>query len=197
MVFVVTADQRGSRQGPDLVEGVLERLNERAVLRPFERTAGDEVQGVLSDARAALDVALWLLRDGHWSVGIGAGGVRVPLPASTRAGTGEAFVRAREAVEAAKKRVDKVAFVGSGQDAVDADALLSVHAAIVATRTEAGWEAVDLVLREGSQVKVAQVLGVSKQAVSQRLRAAWWPQQRDTTPLLERLMRAADADRSR
>lgn len=194
MVFVVTADQRASRRGPDLVEDALVRLNARTLLRPFERTAGDEVQGVIEDAVTALEVALGLLRDGHWSVGVGAGGVREPLPASTRAGAGPAFERAREAVEAAKKRVDHIAFVGGGRDAEDADALLSVHAAIVSSRSEAGWEAVDLVIEEGSQVAVAERLGVSRQAVSQRLRAAWWPQQRDTTPLLTRLMAASEGE---
>jgi len=43
-----------------------------------------------------------------------------------------------------------------------------------------------------TQSEVAERLGISKQAVSQRLRAAWWPQQAGTTPLLVRLLRALD-----
>ena len=50
MPYVLTVDQRASRRGPDRVDDVLGRLNTgvRAVLS-FERTAGDEFQGVLDD----------------------------------------------------------------------------------------------------------------------------------------------------
>lgn len=192
MVFVVTADQRRSRRSADLVDTALADLNARPHLRPFERTAGDEVQGVLATAPDALGAVLALARRGEWSVGVGVGGVREPLPASTRAGAGPAFEHARAAVERAKARPDHVALAASGPDAPDADALLALHAALVGGRSEAGWAAVDLVAAGRSQTEAAAALGISKQAVSQRLRAAWWPHQRDTTPLLHRLLGALD-----
>ena len=192
MVFVVTADQRRSRSSPDRVDAVLGLLNARSPLRPFERTAGDEVQGVLATAADALEAVLALARQRAWSVGLGVGSVREPLPDSTRAGAGPAFEHARAAVERAKARPDHVALGASGPAAADADALLALHAALVAGRSDAGWEAVDLVTSGRTQNEAATELGVSKQAVSQRLRAAWWPHQRDTTGLLLRLLEDLD-----
>ena len=93
----MTVDQRRSRRDIDRVEDLLSDLD-YALLRPFERTAGDEVQAVTDKPDVVVDVALDLLARGHWSVGIGIGPVQRPLPASTRAGRGPAFEAAREAV---------------------------------------------------------------------------------------------------
>src|SRR4051812_11342574 len=119
MPFVLTIDQRGSRRGPDRVADVLPRLNDTvATVLPFERTAGDEFQGVLAEADAVVDAVLELVRLGGWSIGVGAGPVQTPLPASTRAGAGPAFLSARRAVDAAKQRPARLAVRGAG--AVDA-----------------------------------------------------------------------------
>lgn len=191
MVFVVTADQRASRSHPDRVESALGMLAGVRTLRPFQRTAGDEIQGVLDAAGPTLAAVLTLIRDGQWSVGVGIGPVREPLPAQTRAGAGPAFELARDAVTRAKSRADRVA-VSAGGGAEDAEALLSVQASMVAGRSEAGWEAVDLVAEGMSQKDAAATLGVSAQAVSQRLRAANWGHQSATTPLLMRLLESLD-----
>ncbi len=82
------------------------------MLRRFERTAGDEVQGVLSEARATIDVIVELLRTDTWYIGLGVGEVAQPLPRSTRAGSGDAFVFAREAVNRAKSSPHHVNVVG-------------------------------------------------------------------------------------
>ncbi|GAA1736418.1 hypothetical protein GCM10009809_34540 [Isoptericola hypogeus] len=215
-MIVVTADQRGStRGGADRVPEVLELLAGRArgrpgVALPFERTVGDEVQGVLAGdddgARLAVDLVLDLVRDGGWSVGIGLGPVGEPLPATTRAASGPAFVRARDAVERAKRRGRgsvPLAVVGSGSEpratvAADAQALLQLLGAVVARRSDAGWEAVDtLVAHEGArapQRATAAALGVSEQAVSQRLRAAQWAEEAAVRPLAARLLRAGARD---
>lgn len=193
MVFVITADQRASRRLPDRVDAALALLAGRPLLRPFERTAGDELQGVADAAEIALEVVLLLVRARGWSVGLGVGPVEVPLPAQTRAGRGPAFELARDAVTRAKSRPDHVALSSPAPGASDAEALLSVHAAIVAGRSEAGWEAVDLMSTGMTQTEAAERLGISKQAVSQRLRAAGWEAQRSTTPLMLRLLSELDA----
>lgn len=193
MVFVVTADQRSSRRRPDLVDQARALLAPFPTLRAFERTAGDELQGVLDAAAPTVDVVLALVRDGGWSVGLGIGPVELPLPVQTRAGRGPAFEYARDAVTRAKSRAEHVALTAAAPGAADAEALLSVHAAIVASRSEAGWEAVDLVATGMTQTQAAACLGVSKQAVSQRLRAAWWESQLSTRSLLLRLLDDLDA----
>jgi hypothetical protein len=194
-VFVLTVDQRHSRRHRDRVDELLGRLaTQPGVLRDFERTAGDEVQGVMNDAAAVVDVALGLIRRGEWSVGIGAGPVDEPLPASTRAGSGQAFELARKAVERAKSSPQLLAVAAPHPDrAAAAQAALDLLASLVQRRTEPGWEAVDLISSGTSQTEVAERLGITKQAVSQRLRAATWAPEVAGRTLAAQLLTAADS----
>jgi hypothetical protein len=193
-VFVLTVDQRHSRRGRDRVDELLGWLaTQPGVLRGFERTAGDEVQGVMDDAGAVVDVVLGLVRRGEWSVGIGAGPVREPLPASTRAGSGSAFELARKAVDQAKSSPQNLAV--RAQDRVRATAAqtaLDLLASVVQRRTDPGWEAVDLIGLGATQTEVAEQLGITKQAVSQRLRAATWAPEVAGRDLAAQLLAAAD-----
>ncbi|MBD8077875.1 helix-turn-helix domain-containing protein [Cellulosimicrobium arenosum] len=201
-MFVLTVDQRASTGRPDRVPGLLRHVAGRLSGRPgvvlgFERTVGDEVQGVLDDATTVVDLVLDLLRDGGWSVGLGIGAVDEPLPAVSREASGEAFVHARDAVEQAKSRsaTEPVAVRGGragGGDEVEA--LLRLLAAVAARRTANGWEAVDTLARVGgSQKDVARLLGISEQAVSQRLRSALWSEETGARPVVARLLGEADA----
>jgi hypothetical protein len=196
-VLVVTADQKGSRHGPDLVDEVLDLIGAdgpggRWTRRP-ERTAGDEVQGVTDDPAHAVEVALALVRDGRWSVGIGAGAVRRPLPRSARAGAGPAYEHARRAVERAKAAPERVAVGADDDDAAEAaEAVLALLATVVQRRSRAGWEAVDLMVAGLTRAEAADRLGISKQALSQRLRAGAWPQEERARRVAAALLSAAD-----
>jgi hypothetical protein len=174
---------------------VLAGLQAIPATRPFERTAGDEIQGVFDDPEAATRAVLYLVRDGHWSVGIGIGPVELPLPASTRAGRGLAFELAREAVETAKRSPQHVAVRAvDARAGEDLGALLGLVAAIAGARTPQAWEAIDLVESGVTQAEVAAKLAISPQAVSQRLSAAHWREERAARPTLVRLLsRAAGA----
>ena len=183
MSFVLTVDQRGSRRGTDRVPGVLAALSDVPTVLRFERTAGDEFQGVLDDPAAVVDVVRRLLRDGGWSVGVGAGPVQTPLPGSTRAGAGPAFIAARSAVEAAKRRPVRVAVRGAAADrAADAQAVLTALAALVERRSDQAWEAIELVEAGRTQAQAAAELGITRQAVGQRLAAGLWEVERDLRP---------------
>ncbi|TKR23447.1 hypothetical protein FA014_11155 [Cellulomonas hominis] len=154
-MWTLTVDQEGSRRVGDRVEALLEGLATAsplvgaapgAVVLPFERTVGDEVQAVLADADLVVALALHLVRTGGWSIGIGAGVVDTPLPASSRAGSGTAFIHAREAVEAAKSRLRSVPLAVRGPDpdlAAEAEGVLTLLGSVVARRTAAGWSVVD------------------------------------------------------
>ncbi|PJI85615.1 hypothetical protein [Luteimicrobium subarcticum] len=213
-MFVLTVDQRRSRRGTDLVPELLsahERIARPGdgVVLPLERTVGDEAQALLDDAALVVDTVLQVVRDGRWSVGIGVGGVDTPLPGSTRAARGPAYLAARDAVERAKRRpgaariaVELGLDAGSGggdgppaweRAARDAEALLVLLGAVVARRTDAGWEVVDRLARAGAtQGDLARDLGVSQQAVSQRLLASMWPEEAAARPLAARLLQEAD-----
>jgi hypothetical protein len=195
--YVLTIDQRASRRGPDRVADVLERLNSTVpALLPFERTAGDEFQGVLADAGTTVDVVLQLVRLGGWSIGVGAGPVQTPLPQSTRAGAGPAFLSARRAVDAAKQRPVRLAVRGVvPADASDAQAVLTALAVVVERRSDQAWEAIALVESGLTQAEAATRLGISRQAVGQRLAAGLWDLERDLRPTGTRLLtRAADGN---
>jgi hypothetical protein len=198
-VFVLTVDQRHSRRGHDRVEDLLGWLaHQPGVVRGFERTAGDEVQGVMDDAAAVVNVVLGLVRRGEWSVGVGAGPVREPLPASTRAGSGPAFELARKAVEQAKSSPSLLAVRAPDRDrAIAAQAALDLLASVVQRRTDPGWEAVDLISRGATQTEIAEALGITKQAVSQRLRAATWAPEMAGRDLAAQLLGVADSPGSR
>ena len=185
----MTVDQRASRRTPDRVAAALDRLARVPTVRRFERTAGDEFQGVLDDPAVVVDVALGLLRTGGWSVGLGVGPVQLPLPPSTRAGAGPAFVWAREAVEAAKRRPVRVAVRGPHPDAAaDAQAVLTALGVFVQRRSDQAWAAIALVEAGRTQTEAAAELGVSRQAVGQRLAAGLWDAERDLRPTAARLL---------
>jgi hypothetical protein len=193
MPYVLTVDQRASRRGPDRVADVLPRLNEAVpTVLAFERTAGDEFQGVLAEADDVVDAVLELVRLGGWSIGVGAGPVQSPLPASTRAGSGPAFLSARRAVDAAKQRPARLAVRGAvPADAGDAQAVLSALAVVVQRRSEQAWEAITLVSGGRTQAEAAATLGITRQAVGQRLAAGLWDLERDLRPTAARLLTRA------
>jgi hypothetical protein len=208
-MWILTVDQQSSRQVGDRVPHLLAALAAAdsplavaapgAVVLPFERTVGDEVQAVLADPGLTVEVALHLVRLGGWSVGIGAGRVDAPLPSSSREASGSAFVHAREAVEAAKSRARGVplAVRGDGAEvAAEAEGVLALLGAVVARRTPAGWSVVDRMATPAGggaprQEDVAAALGISQQAVSERLRTALWAEEVAARPAAARLLRLA------
>jgi hypothetical protein len=191
--YVLTVDQRAGRRNPDRVAGVLRRLADAVpTVLPFERTADDEFQGVLADPAVVVDVVLGLVREGGWSIGVGAGPVQTPLPDYTRAGTGPAYLCARRAVDAAGQRSVRLAVRGAvPPDAGDAQAVLSALAVVVQRRSVQAWEAIELVGAGRSQAAAATALGVSRQAVGQRLAAGLWELERELRPTAARLLARA------
>jgi Winged helix-turn-helix DNA-binding len=199
-MFVMTMDQRGSSSGPDRVADLVDGLNaegtDRGIVRPFQRTAGDEVQGLLDRADAVVGIALSAARSGHWSVGIGVGPVREPMPRETRAGAGPAFENAREAVERAKHSPGRVAVsappsvsrpaeagvqAGGGDragllEAVEAS--LQLLAELEYRRSDEGQDAGRLMDAGLTQREAAERLGITQQAVSSRLRSGLWHETR-------------------
>ncbi len=227
-MFVMTMDQRASSRGPDRVTALIEGLVEqeadepgRGIVRPFQRTAGDEVQGVVERAEIVVGIALSAARSGHWSVGIGVGQVRQPLPTETRAGAGPAFEYARSAVERAKHSPGRVAVagpvakggstdatdsadsstaVGGGDEATELleaiEASLQLLAELEHRRSDEGQDAGRLMDAGKTQREAARELGVTQQAVSSRLRAGLWGESRRlasvVSGMLERVDRLVD-----
>lgn len=198
-MFVLTADQVGSRHSADKVADTLLALNSKhgaRLLLPADRTAGDELQLLVDDAELVLALVLELTRDGAWSVGLGVGAVRQPLPADTREATGEAFYAARDAVTRAKKQATRFALTLAGDDedadrtlrGTDVEALITLLLHLRERRTDGGWELFDLLGTGLTQSESADRLGITPGAASLRARAAGIRVERAASEALVRLL---------
>lgn len=197
-MFVVTADQVDSTQRADIVGRTLESIGERfgdRLALPPDRNAGDEIQALTPDAATTLDLVLTLTRERAWSVGLGMGAVRMPLPRNTREATGDAFVAARTAVTRAKRTPVRFAVdgVADPESAADVEAVLTLLLTLRESRTPAGWELYDLVTSGLTQADAAARLGISPQSASDRARAAGLRVELAALPALTRLLARADA----
>lgn len=169
-MYVMTIDQRGSTGDIDRVPGLLKELRALSTAGRFERSVGDEVQGVVERADEVVEIALHALRSGRWYVGIGVGEVDLPLPASPREGSGPAFVAARTAVDRAKgaaahvplavvagrgrRRASATVSAAAAADAdhgfreakacANAEAVLRLIGRLVQDRTAAQWKVLDV-----------------------------------------------------
>lgn len=206
-MYVLTIDQRGSTNDVDRVPELLGALGSHGVR--FERSVGDEVQGVLQDPSLVVDVTLHALRSGHWYVGIGVGPGTLPPDASPREGSGAAFVAARKAVERAKSAASHVpaAVVAGRQEhgpavaCANAEAVLRLVGRLVQDRTEAQWRVVDALRaksgteqgpgRHGLQKQVARDLGISEQSVSRAVLRSGWQEEWAARPAVEMLLATA------
>ena len=219
-MYVMTIDQRGSTGDNDRVPGLLKELSALSTAGRFERSVGDEVQGVVERADEVVEIALHALRSGRWYVGIGVGEVDLPLPASPREGSGPAFVAARTAVDRAKgaaahvplavvagrgRRVSAAAAadgaIGSreAKACANAEAVLRLIGRLVQDRTAAQWKVLD-VLRSvrlnthgthGTQKIAAQRLGITEQSVSRAVLRSGWQEEWAARPAAELLLTLA------
>ncbi|RZS67581.1 hypothetical protein EV187_0002 [Agromyces ramosus] len=204
-MFVITADQVASRREGDRAGALIEELAERyadELVLPADQTAGDEIQLVTRSAPTALAIVLDATRFGRWSVGVGVGDIRMPLPDAARKATGSAFIAAREAVGAAKRADGRFALRAAGSAelasrAADVEALVRLVVLLRERRTDHGWEVVELMRAGHQQKEAAAVLDVSAAAVSARLKAAMWRAEEDARPALERLLAELEAESER
>lgn len=171
MKAAILLDQRQSRGGRDLVEPWLVDMGDPALafLLRFERTAGDEMEALIGDPATLTEVALRALRTSAWWIGVGIGSVDAPLPESVRQSQGPAFVLARQAIQEAKARRERVRVLADDRDAGDLEAALLLMG-VLFSRRHLPESPVNGLRRSGlTIVQIADRLGITKQAVSQQL----------------------------
>lgn len=191
-MFVMTVDQRNSSTGQDLVPQLHSDLagnsNIASPLRPFQRTAGDEVQAVFDDPNGLLETALVLARQGTWHIGIGVGAVNEPLPANAREGNGQAYRKARTAVERAKRSAGHIAFEGTGRFSELIEASLQLVMGLEEDRNDS-WQAIGELYEQGmTQIEIATHLQTYQSAVSRALRQGRWQETRRMVQELKTLL---------
>ena len=194
-VGVILADVVRSRSRDDfrvLRDTALNELSERHLDRRwietrYAVTAWDEFQVVLRAPRHAADV-LWSIRLAFHPlrvrIGIGFGIAEVsrtdPTPINVSA-TGDAFVRARRALQSIHNGKDTRFEPITHADTGDAETDLTVNTVlhlldlVVDRVTPSQWEAILAYERLGRQDRVAEFLGKDESTISRALkRAAYW-----------------------
>jgi hypothetical protein len=224
-MYVLTVDQRGSTSDVDRVPELISALQSLTPAR-FERSVGDELQGVVEQPDEVVDIALHALRSGYWYVGIGIGVVQLVPGGSPREGSGSGFVAARKAVELAKSAAGQVpvsvvaGIMGRGREippqdkegamaGANAQAVLRLIGRLVQQRTQAQWRVVDSLRalqagdgKHGSQKQVAHELGITEQSVSRAVLRSGWQEEWAARPAAAMLLeyaqsRIADAGTAR
>ena len=183
MHLVLTMNQRDSRRAGDRVPELLHALRPVAAALPFQRSVGDEVQGVALHPQAAVEAVLVAARQRRWNIGVGIGPLATPLPPDMEAARGAGMSYSRQAVERSRKGGERQPVAVTAHDTVSAgqaEAVLCLLARIVAERSAAEWRVLDLLVpgARGQQKYAAQELGISAQAVSRAvIRSQWLPEQ--------------------
>lgn len=185
--IVMIVDQRQSRASEDRIPGLVSALNETTsdLLMPFQRTIGDECEGVLASCRAVPRLVSEIARQGNWWLGIGVGSISGVAPDS-RDVSGEAFGIAREMVESAKKRTRRATgkprrswwlrFAGTDPERDAAiEGCLAAISTIVESRSKREHEVAALLSRGlAEQHEMAEILGVSQPAISKAIDRSQW-----------------------
>ena len=170
-MIAVHARYRGrEKAGATVVERSAEALSSLPGVAGFEVLGVEDIRSKVADAEAALNLIMALLSDGNWAIGLGiADGSNNSAPSDASA----------TATAAVGTRAGQVRVIVDRQnattEAADIAATFALMSHVLHKRTYEGREATSLVRRGMNQNEAAATLGISKQAMSQRLQAAGWP----------------------
>lgn len=205
-MYALTADRLRSRQHRATLDMAQER---RAMAEsfpesvlPWQVSAGDELQALFADPEPVVEAALALAETRQWHVGIGVGAADEPLPAVVAEANGPCLIRARQAVETARKSTCRTAVRAprwATKAGRDADSLLALLSVLRQRRTEAAREAAGFADQGLTQEQISTRLGIDQSSVSRRLRTALWQEESEARQVLIDLLeiahqRALDGD---
>ncbi len=198
MPIAITMDQRLSRQRDDLVQKTMLRYNDvfaNGLLRPFERTSGDEMQALISEPRTAIEIWVDAVQSGDWWIGVGIGPLNEPIAKSVREVGGVALQNARLAVEGAKSRSTPHRFQITGNDerVEDLAVVLTLVAWVVERQTPAALVAEELYTNGRTQQEAAAVLKISQQAFGERIRRGGVTEKRSGCELAIRILESLES----
>jgi len=201
----ITCDIVGSRQIEEFRrkrDQKLRRISKlhvekKWILSEYAITAWDEFEGILSRPAHVPAVILDLRRYFHplelW-IGIGLGEVMEPhrKPVNVFAG-GEAFERAREAINKVKSKRSKTGFLTSfvtGNEMFDliGNTVYQLHDSLLQSISTKQWETINVLMETGAQDLAAKKLRLNKSTVSRNLRRAFWGQIQETQVAMERII---------
>lgn len=170
-MFAVIARYRGrSTRRADHVRASAAALSRLDGVGEVSVTGIEELTATPDDAVAVTTLVLALLAAGDWAVGIGVSPDRAEGAAVAAAG-GALGRGGRAGRVRARIRTDDP---GGAELADDIGSAFTLLHHVISRRSPEGREATNLVRAGWTQVEAAAELGVSKQAINQRLQAAGW-----------------------
>jgi hypothetical protein len=204
---VITCDIMGSRQ----IEGFQHKRDQKLrrvsalhvgsklILSEYAITAWDEFEAILSKPVHLPAVILDLRRQFHpfelW-IGIGIGKVTGPYrtPVNKFAG-GEAFERAREAVNSLKAKPSKIGVLTSFVSGIEmfdliANTVYHLHDTLLRSVSTKQWETINAQITANRQDLTAKRLRLNESTVSRNLRRGFWWQIKETQQTMERVIGA-------
>lgn len=162
---------------------------------PFQFVGVEDIRTTAHTPAAVVETVLALLASGEWAVGIGIVSepeAPEPSPAmvdravsTATAALGSTHRAGTLKVKVVPRKQDSAEIAG---DIVSAFLLIT---AVVAKRSEEGRQATSLMRRGYTQNEAAAELGISKQAMSQRLQAAGWQAEKHGIALATHLVQRA------
>ncbi|SER49289.1 MarR family transcriptional regulator [Corynebacterium cystitidis] len=163
-MIAVHARYRGreSRRA-ELVRRSAEALSTLPGVGTFEHVGVEDIRAHVQGPVETCDLIMALLSDANWAIGLGITD-HGPATFAATAAVGTRPAQVRVVVDSVRE----------SSDADDIAATFALVAHVLAKRTVEGREATSLVRRGLNQNEAAQQLGISKQAMSQRLQAAGW-----------------------
>ncbi|QNE89577.1 MarR family transcriptional regulator [Corynebacterium incognita] len=186
-MFAVHARYRGrNTRRADYVERAAEALATLPGVSEFDILGVEDICANVADATAVTNLVMALLADGEWAVGIGVHpgpqefGVRRIATAALRNSARAGVVKVRVQVPKATTEAD------------DISSTFALLAHVLHKRTAEGREATSLVRSGLDQNEAAAELGISKQAMSQRLQAAGWAAEQAGWQLAVNLLQRAN-----
>lgn len=170
-MLAVHARYRGrSVRRAELVQRSAAALSTLEGVSEFHVLGVEDICAVVDSATAVCEVVMALLADGDWAIGIG-----------ISPGNQADEESARHVATAALKNSARMGQVyaklnkrGRSAEASDIAAAFALIGYVLNKRTIEGREATSLVRAGLNQNEAAEELGISKQAMSQRLQAAGW-----------------------
>lgn len=203
----ITCDIVGSRQIEEFRrkrDQKLRRISKlhvekKWILSEYAITAWDEFEGILSRPTNLPAVIVDLRR--HFQpfelwIGIGIGQVTEPhkKPVNVFAG-GEAFERAREAMNKLKPKRSKTGVLTSfvtGNEMFDliGDTVYQLHDSLLQSISNKQWETINVLMETSGQELAAKKLGLNKSTISRNLRRGFWWQIQETQVAMERIIEA-------
>lgn len=185
-MLALHARYRGrSTRRAEYVQRSAAALNSMDGVGGFRPVGVEDIHSLLSSPRSLANVAMALLSDGDWAVGIG-------IARSKE----EALDQAAVALPTSARRgVVYTSIIPDppGTASQDISAVFAMLSHVLIKRTTEGREATALVRRGWNQNEAARTLGISKQAMSQRLQAAGWHAEMAGWQLAVNLLTAAEA----